>query len=296
MGDRRTTCAAVSLTSGEPLHGTAPRAAAWLLVEQPGAWGRKALTESALDLELGAELERRAKAAGAKVLLVKRPGRAQTGRQRRAFVCSPAPGASYVEELELADLATLLEIDLKAVAHGESTGLGRVRPEPLYLVCTNGRRDACCARLGRPVLRALAETRPGAVWECSHLGGHRFAANVVCLPAGICYGRVTVADAHELPDRYERGQLDLPRLRGRASLAPAEQAAETYLRLREGIAALDGVSLVDSANGTSTFATLDGRRFQVDVASSQGPPRPASCGDPPEPSERFELLGLEQLG
>lgn len=296
MSDRRQACAELSLASGEPLHGTAPPASAWLLVEQPGAWGRKPLTESALDPELGAELERRAQAAGAKVLLVKRPGgREPSGPRHRALVCSPAPGAPYIEELELDDPGKLLEVDLAAVAHGKRTGLGRTRSEPLYLVCTNGRRDACCSRLGLPVLRALSAARPGAVWECSHLGGHRFAANVVCLPAGICYGRVIAPDAQELPDRYERGELDLARLRGRASFAPVEQAAEAYLRLHEGIAAADGVSLVGSHDGTSIFVTLDGRRFQVRIGPSEGPPRPASCGDPPEPSERFELLALKRL-
>lgn len=294
MPDEQAPCAAASLASGEPLHGTAPCASAWLLVEQPGAWGRKALTESALDPELGAELERRGKATGAKVLLVKRPGRTTSGR-RRAFVCSPAPAGPFVEELDLADPAALLDVDLDAVARGERTGLGRERHDPLYLVCTNGRRDACCARLGVPVLRALETARPGAAWECSHVGGHRFAANVVCLPDGICYGRVAAAAAPELVQRHERGELDLDRLRGRASLTPSEQAAEWFLRQQERIVAADGLSLVASSNGTSTFAAADGRRFQVEVALSHGPERPASCGDEPEPSERFDLLAVRRI-
>ena len=285
----------MSLASGEPLQGTAPHASAWLLVEQPGAWGRKALTESALDPELGAELERHAKAAGAKALLVKRPGRTPDGHRRRAFVCSPMPAAPFVEEFDAVDPAELLGVDLEGVARGERTGLGRLRQDPLYLVCTNGRRDACCARLGVPVLRALDSVRPGAVWECSHIGGHRFAANVVCFPDGICYGRVAAADAPELVRRYDRRELDLDRLRGRASLTPAEQAAEWFLRRQERIVAANGLSLVASTNGSSTFASPDGRRFQVEIALSEGPPRPASCGEEPEPSERFDLLSVRQL-
>jgi hypothetical protein len=295
VADRRASCAVVSLASGEPLYGTAPRASAWLLVEQPGAWGRKALTESALDPELGAELERRGNAAGAKVLLVKRPGRAHDGNRRRAFVCSPAPAGPFVEEIELSDPAALLGVDLEAVAGGERTGLGRLRSDPLYLVCTNGRRDACCAWLGVPVLRAIDAARPGAGWECSHIGGHRFAANVVCLPDGICYGRVAADDAPELVRRYEQRELDLDRLRGRASLTPAEQAAEWFLRRQERIVAANELSLVASSNGTSAFDTPDGRRFQVEVALSQGPPRPASCGEEPEPSERFDLCSLRRI-
>lgn len=291
----RVSCAAASVAIDEPLYGSAPRASVWLLVEQPGTWGAKALTESALDPALGTELELRAKAAGAKTLLVKRPGRETGGDAPRAFVCSPATGASFVEEIELDDPGALLEIDLDAAARGERTGLGRPSPGPLYLVCTNGRRDACCAKLGLPVLRALGESRPGAVWECSHIGGHRYAANVVCLPEGVCYGRVSPADVRELVRLHERGEVELGRLRGRASFAPSTQAAESFLRQREGIVAVDGLSLVDSSNGTSTFVVPDGRRFRVEVAVSQGPARPASCGELPEPSERFDLLSVRQL-
>jgi hypothetical protein len=295
MAQGSTACAAASVAIDEPLHGTAPRASAWLLVEQPGVWGAKALTESALDPKLGAELELRAKAAGAKALLVKRSVREAGEGGRRAFVCSPAPGRSFLEEIDLADPTALLDVDLGAVAQGEPSGLGRLRREPLYLVCTNGRRDACCAKLGRPVLQALAEVRPGAVWECSHIGGHRFAANVVYLPEGLCYGRVTATGAQELARRHDRGELDLARLRGRASLAPPEQAAESFLRLQEGITATEALALLATSNGSTTFDVRDGRRFRVEVTVTEGPERPASCGEAPEPSERFELRSVRQL-
>jgi hypothetical protein len=295
MAQGSTACAAASVAIDEPLPGTAPRASAWLLVEQPGAGGAKALTESALDPALGAELERRAKAVGAKVLLVKRPGRTADATRRRAFVCSPAPAATFVEELDLADPVDLLDVDLEAISRGERTGGGRLRPEPLYLVCTNGRRDACCARLGLPVLKALEALRPGTAWECSHIGGHRFAANLVCLPDGICYGRVTPEAAPDLVRRHEAGELGLEHLRGRASLTPPEQAAESFLRLQAGIIATDALSVLATSNGATTFDVRDGRRFQVAVAVTEGPARPASCGEALEPSERFELRSVRQL-
>ena len=291
----RVSCAATSLAIDEPLRGTAPRASAWLLIEQPGAWGAKALTESGLDREIGAVLDVRAKEAGAKALLVKRTDRASRGDSRRAFVCSPAPGAAFVEEIHVEDPAALLEIDLGAVTRGERPRLGPLLERPLYLVCTNGRRDACCARLGVPVRRALEAARPGSVWECSHIGGHRYAANVVCLPDGVCYGRVSATAAPELAEMHERGELELDAYRGRASLSPAAQAGEAFLREARGITRLAGLSLLDSSNGGSTFATADGDRFRVEVAVSPGPLRPASCGQEVEPSERFELVSLEQL-
>ncbi len=54
---------------------------------------------------------------------------------------------------------------------------------PLLLVCAHGRRDACCAKLGTPVYESLSpHVDPGLLWQSSHHGGHRFAANVLVAP------------------------------------------------------------------------------------------------------------------
>jgi hypothetical protein len=286
------TCAAASLAIGEPLAGTAPRASAWLLVEQAGAWGAKALTDSPLDSELGAELDRRAKDTGTKALLVKRP-ESRLGEATRAFVVSPSPESRFIKELELDRPADLLDLDLAAIARGERTGLGRLVERPVYLVCTNGRRDACCARLGARVARALETARPGRVWECSHLGGHRFAANVVCLPDGICYGRVAADDAALLAEAFERGELVLRNLRGRASLPPPAQAAEAFLREHLELVRTDELRVVASRDLEALLATPGGDRHRVVVRLVEGPARPASCGEEPETSERFELRSIE---
>jgi hypothetical protein len=289
-----TTCAAASLAAGEALAATAPFARGWVLVEQKGAWGAKALTESGLDQRIGAELENRAKALGLKALLVKPPGR-DPSRGRSLVLASSLPGACFVEELVLREPAEVLDLDLAPLADGRPTGAGRVSHEPLYLACTNGKRDACCARLGLPVARALSALAPGRVWECSHLGGHRFAANVVCLPDGLCYGRVRPERVTELVRAYEEGRVVLDLLRGRSALAPGAQAAEHALRERGLLAPAEVVALVESANGRATFETRAGRRLAVEVVSAPGPLRPASCGEEPEPSEQFEIVAIDEL-
>ena len=288
-----TTCSSNSLAIGEPLAGTAPRASAWLLIEQPGAWGAKALIESGLDALLGAELDRRAKAVGAKALLVKRPDSRLTVGRRIVLAC-PSPGASFIEELIVEDMAeVLLDLDLAAIVRGEPPGLGRIIDGPLYLVCTNGRRDACCARLGARVAQALAAERPDCVWECSHLGGHRFAANVVCLPDGVCYGRVAAKDVTLLADAFERRELVLSMLRGRAALPPSVQAAETFLREHLGLVRMDELTVTASSELEAVFGAADGCRHRVQVELVEGPERPASCGEQPEPSEHYELHSIE---
>ncbi len=54
--------------------------------------------------------------------------------------------------------------------------------DPLALVCTNGKRDRCCALLGRPLAAELASSGVEGVWEVTHLGGHRFSPPCSCCP------------------------------------------------------------------------------------------------------------------
>ena len=68
-------CSARALDLGESLIATADHRTGWVLLEQPGAWGSDAATESGLDAELGAELKARTKALGLKLLLITRPDR-----------------------------------------------------------------------------------------------------------------------------------------------------------------------------------------------------------------------------
>jgi hypothetical protein len=145
---------------------------------------------------------------------------------------------------------------------------------PLYLVCTNGRHDPCCAQFGRPVLRALgADT----VWESSHLGGERFAGNLVCFPHGIYFGRVDPSNAAALAGGYEQGVIDLDHYRGRAGDDFVVQAAEFFLRREEGLLGVDDVvpvRRVRLARGLVAveLATADGRRFEAHVAAQPTDP------------------------
>ncbi|MDP9392751.1 MAG: hypothetical protein M3Q27_00150 [Actinomycetota bacterium] len=72
----------------------------------------------------------------------------------------------------------------------------------------------CCAVSGRPLAAALTAAYGDRVWECTHLGGDRFAGNVAVLPHGYLYGRVSPAAAR--PRRAGRrrpgsaGQLAWP--------------------------------------------------------------------------------------
>jgi hypothetical protein len=239
------TCSARSLALGEPMVGTASVVRAWLLVEQPGPWGAEALTSSRLDPRLGAALARAGQRAGVRVLLVRRPGRTpDDGWRRQGFLVHSGAGARWVERLAPADPAELLDIDLRALRGRRPPGIGAAVADPLLLVCTNGRHDRCCADYGRPLATALAAGPHAAlVWESSHIGGDRFAGNLVCLPHGLYFGRVGPAKAAAVAGAYVAGRVDLEHYRGRSCYDMPVQAAEEAVRRRWGLTGLDDLRL-----------------------------------------------------
>lgn len=247
-------CAVAALRRGDPMLGTAAPARGFLLVEQPGGWGRQALTSSRLDPAVGRALSDRAIARGLRALLIRRPGRQSAPVRRRWAVVSSQPGREQAWWGDFGGDGELLELPLDGSAGVRTT-------EPTWLVCTHGRHDTCCAVEGRATAAALLRLRPEQVWECSHVGGDRFAANVIALPHGLYYGRVTPADAEQLVAAHESGAL-LPRLlRGRSTSVPAAQAAVAYARTALGENAIDALTPAGTLH-------LGGGRWQVRLRRS----------------------------
>lgn len=265
----------------EPLAGTAPTDTAYLLVEYPGAWGRKALEESRLPEPVRSELADRAASAGVRVQLIRRHHRPAPRSGFRIFTVYADPAAPWAETAVLDQPEQLLAVDLVALGAGSSPGLDP-HPDPLLLVCTNGRRDACCAELGRPLVSALAEAWPDETWETTHLGGHRFAGAMLTLPQGLSYGRVSAEAGLEIAKRAHRGELETAHLRGRTAYAGAVQAAEIALLDRLGEVRVDALTLVDAEQAddltTVTFRHA-GEEHVLTVAGVEGEPIRQSCAD-----------------
>ena len=276
-------CSAVSIAHAEPLQATASIVRDWLLVEQPGAWGPDALTESGLPAGVAAGLAERSRRYGFRVLLLRRPERPADG-SRQCFVAHSGRGKRWIEEKVVGDVEELLDIDFGPLGDGEPVGFGTMRATPLYLVCTNGRHDPCCANLGRPVARALHGRADGAVWESSHYGGDRFAGNLVCLPHGLYFGRLSPDDAVRVVDGYERGVLDLDHYRGRSGEPFAAQAAEHFLRRQEALVGVDDLEVTGHRrHGEGVvevrFDGPDGRSYEVRVqVRPAAEARVLSCG------------------
>ncbi|MCC6624234.1 MAG: hypothetical protein IT385_23485 [Deltaproteobacteria bacterium] len=304
------TCAQQSLDVGEPLFGTATSDVdRWLLLEHDGQWSPDALESPGIPEPLRAAL--RALLATDKrtrFQLVRGDGessptiRAEGARLMIVSALEGQPASWEVMVKDPSDPAELAGLSLHDFHPARTTPRGaRPRTGPLVLVCTHGRRDPCCARLGGPVFRELAKElgreHPGVVWQTSHVGGHRFAANIVLLPHGYHYGRLDVAAARRVVRGYLAGRLtDLDRLRGRSCYPGDVQAAEFWLRQGAGFYALEGLQLkrreVDPDQRVGvTFQDADSgqlhellvvRETTRDVASP-------SCGDPPKPVVRHRL-------
>ncbi len=276
-------CSSVSLARLEPLQATASMVRNWVLIEQPGAWGPDALADSGLPAGVSERLAAGARDHGFRVLLLRRPQRVVDG-SRQCFVAHSGRGTRWIEERRISDLDELLDVDFSPLRRGEPVGFGPRRDAPLYLVCTNGRHDPCCATLGRPVARALQQgSVAGSVWECSHFGGDRFAGNLVCLPDGLYFGRLGPADAERVVRAYERGRIELEHYRGRAGEPFAAQAAEYFVRRQEGLTGLDDLSWISHHHRGDHmvdvgFARAGGGAYDVRVGVDAAlDARPLSC-------------------
>jgi hypothetical protein len=208
---------------------------AWLLLEVPGSWPPHAL--DALDPALARALSAKAADHGARVSLIRRPGRhpRADGPQRWAF----ADLRTHCRGIRWADASTLDEVLHAAwqVEPGEG--------EPLALVCAHSRHDVCCAVRGRPAAAALERAWPGRVWECSHLGGDRFAPTAVVLPTGLCYGRIDTASGAGILAAHDEGMVVPAVLRGACTQSRPVQAAQAAVRARDArFLGIDALSVV----------------------------------------------------
>lgn len=292
------TCSAVARAVHEPLAGTAPEALGWIAIEVAGAWGRDGLTDASLDPSLTDALVRATADVPVRVQLIRRPrGHGRGDAERRMVVLAHAGATPWCEVAHLDDDG-LAALDPRVCMAPTPPGIGRRHERPLFLVCTHARRDRCCATLGRPVADTLSALHPDEVWETSHTGGHRFAANVVVLPHGLVYGGLDVADAVETIAHHLAGRVDARHLRGRSSLDRPSQAAEALVRQALELDGFDAVRVIEVVGrDTSTMharvATPTGTASVELVRAPLGTPRRISCdADEPDDPAAFHLVSV----
>ena len=263
-------------TSSEPLGGTADSVDVWLLLEYRPTWKPRVLEDNDLASATRtwvADTLAGLKRAGlrARPQFIRQPE--STREDTRLLVAT----GDRLLEFSGTGYGFLKDVDLPSMLAEDAVEGGRAC-EPHYLVCTNGQRDVCCARFGLPVYAALSERLGERVWQVSHLGGHRFAPNVLVVPDACLYGRIDVDGLDEFLAVTEAGQTDFRHLRGRTCYEPAVQFAEASL----GIANLELRDVTENeATSRVTFSVGDELRSVSVRRSSEPMAVTKSCGDEP---------------
>jgi hypothetical protein len=266
-------CAETSRAHAESLHATASRVDTWILVEYRGLWAHDAVDGSTLGDALKAHLaaERR-RLPHARVLFVRRgERRGQSGIV--VHVARTSGDERWLRRFEVDGYGDLCDVDFETA--------GEEVDHPLFLVCTHGKHDRCCARLGRPLYEALREqVEEGWAWQSSHVGGDRFAGNVVVLPDGVYYGRVQPAETWPVVEAALARRVHLPCYRGRSCHGFAAQAAELAVREPTGLLGVDEVivrTIRAAEEGWSAEVEAAGSVYDVEVRVEEGEPTHLTC-------------------
>ncbi|MCA1557992.1 MAG: hypothetical protein LC731_05560 [Acidobacteria bacterium] len=256
-------CSQLSRGVEENTFGTASIGEVWLLVEFTEPWGSKALNDSSLSMEVKNYLNQLVRRIPrSRLLFIKQERRHQSSFN--FFIVRARERNPFIIRFELDDYEKLREcyMDVAAAAAGEKTEGGTFFTDPLYLICTHGKRDKCCAKFGFPVYKSLREGRDGLVWQSSHVGGDRFAANLICFPHGLFYAHMTDESAQEVVNSYEQRQIMLEKFRGRACYSYPVQAAEFFIRRETGITGIDDLLGLSSVR-------LDDNRWRVRLGTKE---------------------------
>ena len=288
-------CAALARALDEPLAGTAAHAPRWVCVEHRGTW--PSVVTAHRDDAVRAFVDRVA-AAGWRPLLVRQAGRRPTDGPTRVFLADTGPVGPQVTVQRVVDPVELAGLTLPAV--GEPLP-GAAVTDPMLLVCTHGRRDRCCAVDGRALARAVLGAGETDVWECTHLGGHRFAPTALVLPTGYVYGRLDVGGTVAALKAAAAGEVENAHCRGRSTWEPPGQVAELAVRVATGLRDADALRVEPTglAEDTPTQVVVtarDGRRWEVTVRPMSCPGnRPTSCGAAALPVSALHASAIRPL-
>ncbi|MGB3024607.1 sucrase ferredoxin [Paradevosia shaoguanensis] len=259
----RTFCTDLALERGEPHEGTALDLRRVLLLAVPhGQWRLRRTAVGLSSLLEEAQAYAYSKSAYA-LFMDKVEGRGDVP-QLMAF-----PENQVLDGVDEETIAAAM----RRWADGGEIG-GRVEERTTILVCTDSRRDACCARYGYATYKALvAQADPDKfnILQCNHLGGCRFATSLCVQPNASRYGRLRPEQVPEFLETIGRGETYLPLSMGRIGLEEPQQVAELAARrFAVTVGGHDGATALSlrtaSADEMVFLAEVDGIAVDVTVA------------------------------
>jgi hypothetical protein len=206
-----------------------------------------------------------------------------------AVAAADVPDALAALAASAADAEAAPAPPAERVAEGDEAGRH-------VLVCTHGKRDACCGSLGTRLAVALPGLGAGVqVWRTSHTAGHRFAPTAVLLPEGTAWAYLDLDTLVGISDRTLDLEEAARRYRGCTGLdGPEVQAAEREALRTVGWSWLDHrrQGAVLERDGDRTRVRLDGvapdgsrRSFEGTIEVARLVPVP-DCGKPPSEARK----------
>jgi len=220
------------------------------------------------------------------------------------FVARSRESSSSILKYEFFEYEQLLDFDLASALAGGSPAGAKPFEGPLFLVCTHGKRDKCCAKFGIPIYNTIKTVAgASAVWQSSHVGGDRFAANVICFPDGVFYGHVTDETAKLIVEAYSERRIVLRNFRGRSCYSFPVQAAEFFARRETGLRNIGDLkflayeALKPNEWLVKFFSEVDAKTHQVSLRSdlSEFQNRLTCHSSEPQSVVQYSLIGHEVL-
>lgn len=234
----------------------------WLLLEYTQPWGARAFQESNLSRPVKSHLNRILKTIPrSRLLLIKQDRHPQD--HLTLFIVRSLENETSIAKLKLENYEQLLDLSVEKVAAGNYGAGAEILSDSLYLVCTHGKRDKCCAKFGYTLYKSLRAAAGKSVWQSSHIGGDRFAANIICFPHALFYAHVTEVSGLEIVSEYEEGRLILENYRGRACYPSPIQAAEYFVRLESGLMGVGDLRFLD-------YDSIRERNWRVRFVATRG--------------------------
>ncbi|MGB7339603.1 MAG: sucrase ferredoxin [Phototrophicaceae bacterium] len=280
--------------NNEPLYGTIKSSDVWLLLEYNGVYTQQAWEDARIPDAVKAKLDA---FPNGHPLLIRQPDQVYAhDRLTSLFIVDAAHATPAIYHLKLQSYQDILDIDLEAVRAGTVVDASN---EPLYVICTNGKRDVCCSKYGIALYNAMVAKAQHHVWQSSHIGGHRFAGTMYCFPDAICYGFLQPEDAGDVVQSYSHRRLLLDKLRGHAIYDKPIQAAEYFLRRELNNSDLDAVVYQNDVQDTDVwFVTFSVEHVAYKVTLQAAPSIQvlATTGDEfLKDIPQFKLVDVKQL-
>lgn len=223
-------CKHLSSSSGEHLYGTAPETTHWFLLEYRGHWEKDALKSSKIPQSVKDELSGLLESfPQSRLQLIKKPEHKDP--EISFYYVNSSEFDPKVYKFTLKGYEEITSLKLTDLINSEDIK-DLETDEKLVLVCTHGAYDRCCGTYGVPVYNQISSNKDLNVWQSTHVGAHRFSANLVMLPEGIYYGRVDPGNAEKIVKAHLNREIYLECLRGRCCYNQTSQVADYFLRER----------------------------------------------------------------